>query len=327
MKIFITGATGFIGIHLVKRLFQTDHKLYCLVRKTSNTHELEKLGANLITIIGDVTDKNSLLEGMKGCDWVVNLANVYSFWEPDQKIYAKINIEGTKNVMEAALETGISKVVHISTALVYGKPSDCPFTEESEVGPFRFSEYSRTKYWGDLVAWELYKTRGLPLVVIYPGSILGSGDLKPSGQYIMDLLQRRLPCTVFNDSILTFVYVKDVAEAIVKAAEKEGNIGEKYVVGKYQLSMGELNKMVSEISGVDLPKIALPDSLTTLTATLLTLLAKLIKRPPIWGMSRDAVRVTKEGFRFDGSKAERELGISYTPLRVALEEAIASYQS
>ncbi len=125
MKIFITGATGFIGTHLVRRLAQTEHKLCCLVRKTSNIHYLKELGVTLIT--GDVADRDSLLQGMRGCDWVVNLANVYSYWEPDNRVYKKVNVEGTRNVMECALETGISKMVHVSTAGIYGKPEDFSF--------------------------------------------------------------------------------------------------------------------------------------------------------------------------------------------------------
>lgn len=324
MKIFITGATGFIGTHLVKRLARTDHRLYCLVRKSSQVGAIEQPGVTLIT--GDVTDKDSLLESMKGCDWVINLANIYSFWEPDNRVFKAVNVDGNRNVMECALETGISKVMHVSTGGIYGKPGDDPVTEESPVGPVRFCEYFQTKYEGDLIAWELYEKKGLPLVVIYPCAVLGPGDPKATGQYIKDLINRRLPATIFHDSVLTWVHVRDVAEAIVKAAEKEDNIGEKYIAGKHQLSLKELNEMVSEISGVPLPKLRLPDSIVTINAGLLTWLADIIKKPPIWGMSRDRIRVMKEGFRFDGSKVERELGITYTPVRIALEDAIASYR-
>ena len=325
MKIFITGATGFIGTHLIKRLARTEHPLYCLVRKSSQVRAIEQPGVTLVT--GDVTDKNSLFEGMKGCDWVINLANIYSFWEPDNQVFKAVNVEGNRNVMECALETGISKMVHVSTGGIYGKPADCPFTEESPVGPVRFCEYFQTKYEGDLITWELYEKKGLPLVVIYPCAVLGSGDPKATGQYIKDLINRRLPATIFHDSVLTWVHVRDVAEAIVKAAEKEDNIGEKYLVGKHQMSLKEFNEMVSQISGVRLPMMRLPDSVVTINARLLTWLAGIIKKPPIWGMSVDQIGVMKEGFIVDGSKVERELGITYTPVRVALEQAIASYRA
>ncbi|UCD94496.1 MAG: NAD-dependent epimerase/dehydratase family protein, partial [Candidatus Zixiibacteriota bacterium] len=293
-------------------------------RKTSDTRELLELGVTSVT--GDLTDRASVLEGMKGCDWVINLANIYTFWEPDKQVYTDVNIEGNRNVMEAALETGIHKMVHVSTAGIYGKPAERPFSEESPVGPVRFSEYFRTKYEGDLIAWDLYKRKGLPLVVIYPCAVLGPGDPKTTGQYIQDLIHRRMPATVFHDSILTWVHVRDVAEAIVRAAEKENNIGEKYLIGRQELSLKEFNDMVRDISGVRLPRMRLPDSIVTINARLLTWLADIIKKPPLWGMSVDQIRTMKEGFRVDGSKAERELDITYTPVQQALEEAIASYQ-
>jgi dihydroflavonol-4-reductase len=321
MKTFVTGATGFIGSHVVKRLAQSEHELYCLVRKTSHVGELG-LGATLIT--GDVTDKDSLLEGMRGCDGVINLAAIYSFWEPNKRIYTDVNVEGARNVMECALETDVSKVVQVSTALVYGKPADCPFNEESPVGPVRFSEYARTKYAGDLIAWDLYEKKGLPLVMMYLGAVLGPGDPKSSGRYIKGLIHRRIPARVCEDAIMTYVHVRDVAEAIVRALEKENNIGQKYLVGKHRLSYRAYNELISKISGVPLPKRRFPNSVVMVIATLRTWLADLTKKRPATSIAE--VRTMKEGFAFDGSKAERELGIAYTPIRVALEEAIASYQ-
>jgi dihydroflavonol-4-reductase len=324
MKIFITGGTGFIGRYTTELLSKTNHQLKLLVRKTSNSSFLNKL--NVTTVKGDMTDKKSLLEGMKDCDSVINIAAHYTFWEPDNKIYSEVNIEGTRNVMECALETGIKKIVHISTAGIYGKPKDDPFNEESTVGPTQFSEYFRTKYEAEKIVWNLYREKSLPVVVIYPVCVLGAGDTKASGRYIQDIINRRLPATVFRNGIFSYVYVKDVAQAIVNALEKENNIGEKYLVGNYRYTWGEINKMISEISGVSLPKFNLPDSITMMNAFLLTGLANLIKKPPLWGMAIDQMKVMKVGFSIDGSKAERELGIKYTPIRVALEEAINSFK-
>ncbi len=326
MKVFLTGATGFIGAHVARRLAGAGHEMRCLVRKRSRARELEELGASLI--IGDVRARDPMLGGMKGCDWAINLANLYSFWEPDRRTYTGVNVEGTRSVMECALEAGVSKVVHVSTAAVYGKPADSPFTEASPVGPERFSEYSRTKYEGDLVAWGLYEKKGLPLVMVYPGAVLGPGDPKPTGRYIEAFVHRRIGATAFADTVFTFVDVRDVAEAIARAAEKEGNIGEKYLVGKHQLSMRELNLMMGEISGVPPPRIGLPDSLVRVAAALLTFLADLTKKPPsaMGGLCADQVRMMRAGIIFDGSKAERELALTYTPIRSTLEEAVASYR-
>ncbi|MGB5529429.1 MAG: hypothetical protein WBQ32_05615, partial [Ignavibacteriaceae bacterium] len=141
---------------------------------------------------------------------------------------------------------------------------------------------------------------------------------------IKDLISRKLPATVFSNHTFSFVYVKDVAQAILNALEKENNIGEKYLVGNNRYTWKELNKMISEISGVPLPKLSMPDFITMMNAYMLTGIADLIKKPPLWGMAIDQMKVMKAGFSVDGSKAERELGIKYTPIRVALEEAINS---
>jgi dihydroflavonol-4-reductase len=320
MKIFITGATGFIGTHLINRLVQSEHEAICLVRPTSNVKKLEKLGVTLV--LGDVTDPHSVLEGMKGCDWVMNLANIHSFWERDRSLYWKVNVTGTGNVMESALRTKIKKVIHVSTVAIWGKPLTWPITEDKDVGPERFSDYARTKYEGDLVAWELFRNKGLPLVVIYPAGVIGPGNTKYSGQYTQNLVHERLPLLAFKESISTFVHVKDVADAIVRAAEKKDNIGEKYIVGTHQLSIREYSELISEVSGAKLPRYTMPDWFAGTNAFLLTMFGRVTGISPLWGLSIDAAKTLEQDLAADGSKAQRELGITYTPVRKAIEDEI-----
>lgn len=324
MRVFVTGGTGFVGTRTVERLAQGGYEVHCLARRSSDTARLVELGCQLS--YGDVTDRGSVLKGMRGCEWVVHLANVYSFWEPDKGVYRRVNVEGTRNVMEAALEANVSKVAHISTSGVWGNTPDAPFTEERPVGTKRFTEYAQSKYEGDEVVWELYRQKGLPVVVLYPGPVLGAGDPKSPGQYIRDLIERRVPGRLFEDSAWTFVHVNDVAEAIVKALEKEGNEGEKYLIGKHTLTMGEFTRMVCETSGAPLPRRRMPGPVAMAGATLATKVADLTGRPPFSGMSTDSVRNLKESGVFDGSKAERELGVTYTPIREAIEEEVASHR-
>ena len=112
MKIFITGATGFIGKQVLEQLRNTQHDIRCLVRKTNpNIQKLASSGVKVI--VGDVLDKPAMFEGMTGCDWVINLANVYSFWEPDKSIFKVTNVDGTRNVMECGLEAKVSKIIHM----------------------------------------------------------------------------------------------------------------------------------------------------------------------------------------------------------------------
>jgi dihydroflavonol-4-reductase len=161
--------------------------------------------------------------------------------------------------------------------------------------------------------------------MVYPGGVLGPDDPKATGEYIQNLMHGRMPATVFDDVLFPWVHVRDVAEIIVRAAEKESNAGEKYLAVAQNLSFGQINQMISEISGVALPRLKMPDWLTIANAMLLTALANIIKKPPLLGMALDQIRTMRVGAEADGSKSERELGMEYTPIRVALEEAIGSY--
>jgi dihydroflavonol-4-reductase len=313
MKTFVTGGTGFIGTHVVRKLSEKGHELHCLVRETSDVSTLEGVGASLAP--GDVTDKESVLSGVRGCEWVVNLANLFEFWIPDRQAYHAVNVEGTRNVMEAAKSAGVSKVIHISTLAVYGNAS-WPVTEDTELGPECFSEYARTKRAGEVLVRELYAEGGLPLVTIYPGGVLGPDDPKAAGRYLRNLVRRKMPARV---------YVGDVADTIVRALEKENNIGERYLLAADNLTFGEINTLVSEISGVKLPWLTLPDAVTMMGARFATALANVIRKPPVLDMSVDEMSLMRHGLEADGSKAVRELGLTYTPFRTALEEAIQSF--
>ncbi len=324
MKVFVTGGTGFIGTQVVRRLAKDGHQLYCLARSTSQTDALRRMGAEIV--FGDVTDRPSLLEGMKGCDWVANLANFFEFWTSNRRIYRDMNVTGTRNVMEAAVETGASKVLHVSTMAIFGN-AKWPVSENSELGENCASEYARTKREGDQVAWDLYRQQNLPLVMIYPGAVLGPGDRKAAGRYIGKLARGKMPAQVFTDSVFPWVHVRDVAEAIVLALEKKGNVGQKYVVVAESLTFGRINRMVSELSERKLPRFILPDFATIASAHLCTWLAYLTRRPPLLDLAIDEVRLLKQGCQADGSKAARELGLTYTPIRLALEDEIAGVKS
>lgn len=325
MKLFVTGATGFVGKWTVRRLVERGHETRCLVRASSRTGELRRMGLELAH--GDLRDRASLLRGMSGCDGVVNIAAAYSFWLARKRDWTDVNVAGTRNIMDCALEARVSKVVQVSSLVVYGKPAERPFTERSAEGPRRFSEYARTKRVGDRIAWELHASRRLPLVVVYPGGILGPDDPKATGDYIRNLVRRRLPTTVFHDSPFPWVHVRDVAEILVRAVEARDNVGERYFAAAENLTFGEINEMIGEISAVPLPRLRLPAMLAMTSAALLTTLSRLTRRPPPWGMSLDQMRTMKEGAVVDGGKAARELGIAYSPVRTALEEAVASVRA
>lgn len=252
MKVMVTGGTGFIGGYVLGRLAGSGHNIRCLARRTSDTSAVEEIGAEII--VGDVRDRESVKKAVNGMDAVIHLANIYEFWIPHKKDYQAVNVEGTRNVMEEASAAGVAKVVHVSSQVVYGVPEENPFSEDSAPSSKRLSLYAETKHTGEMVAWALHKDRGLPLIVVYPAAAVGQGDRKPSGRYIADLAKRRMPLQVFRNTVLTWVDVKDVAEIIVRALEKEGNIGERYFAGTQRHSFAELNGFVAEAVGVRLPR-------------------------------------------------------------------------
>ncbi len=259
MRVLVTGGTGFIGARVVALLLQEGHEVTCLVRSSSPAATaLASLGAALAE--GDVTEPPSLTRAFAACEAVVHCAALYSTWEADPSRYTRVNEEGTEYVMWAAQEEGIRKAVLVSTALVYGEPTDCPFTEESRPGPVRYSAYVESKYRGERQAWRLHREAGLPLAVVYPGAVIGPGDPNVTGDYIRRLLSGTLPARVFEDSLNTYVYVDDVARGIVAALEHEGNEGERYLLGRYRASYAEYNRMIAELAGIDPPLLKLPDT-------------------------------------------------------------------
>jgi dihydroflavonol-4-reductase len=326
MKVFITGATGFIGGYVMQELAAAGHMLHCLVwdKEKNPADKLKQFRAKWV--VGDVTDQALLAQAMQGCDAVVHLAGLYTMWEPDPGLYTHVNVKGTRAVMAAALQAGVSKAIDVSTYAIYNRSDQTPFDEHSQPVLPQASEYARTKYLGELEAWKLYE-QGLPLVMIYPCNVMGAGDTRPTGSYLDYLITGRLPATMFNHSVLTFVHVRDVALAICRALEKPGNIGEKYIIGDERLKVAEVNRLIASCAGVKTPLLSLPDPLAMASAGLLTALANWTKRPPLWGLSVDYGRTVRKGLNATGVKAARELGIRYTPVCEAIRESVAWYRN
>jgi len=319
MKTFITGATGFIGTEVVRRFTNTPHQLVCLVRRPEAAPALEATGAEVV--FGDVTRPWTVVEGMRGCEAVIHLAAAFDFWKPDRAEFRRVNVDGTRGVMEAALTVGVRKVVNVSTAAVWGHV-DGPITEAVPFGLSCASEYARTKRAGDAVAWHLYEQNGLPLVGIYPAAVFGPDDPKATGRYITRLAAGHLPAQVCTSHTFSLVHVRDVADAILRALERPDNIGARYLLCAATLTFGELNHLIATAAGTALPRWSMPDWMTTAGAAALTAGATVIRRPPPLDLALDQVRFMRQGFHVDGSLAERELGLCYTPLDQGIREVV-----
>ncbi|MDX9866058.1 MAG: NAD-dependent epimerase/dehydratase family protein [Anaerolineaceae bacterium] len=321
MKIFITGGTGFIGGHVARRLVEAGHQLHGLVRETSDTSSLQEMGAHLVT--GTVNDLAALQGGMRDCDVLIHLANVYSFWEPDMRILPRVNVAGTRTVMQAAVAADVKRVIDVSTVAVYGVPAEQPFNEETPHALSLTTLYARTKRQAEEIVRQTAAEHGMELVVLQPGAVIGAGDTRATGQYLEALLDGRLPLMSFSETQMNFIHVADVCDAVVRCLTADDVVGETYLLGGTQMTMWAYLGLISEMGGVRMPYVKLPVIVPTVLGWFLTPLAHLIKRPPIWGLSNDQVRMLRDGFCFDGSKAERELGICYRPVRDAVADAVA----
>ena len=321
MKVFITGATGFIGGHLAKQLAQSGYELRCLARSTSDTSALEALGVELVQ--GALHDAARLQQAMQGCDALVHAAGVYSFWEPDMGVLERVNVGGTQAVMQAAAVAGVQHVIYVSTVAVYGVPQEKPFTEDSLPAARLTTRYARTKRRAEEIVHQVAAKHGMELVVLQPGAVIGAGDTRATGQYLQELLEGRLPLMSFHKTQMNFIHVLDVCDAVQHSLERPELAGQTFLLGGTQMTMWQYLEMISEICGAHLPYIRFPVIVPTILGWVLTPLAHLFKKPPIWGLSNDQVRMLRDGFWFDGNKAERELGIHYRSVRQAVAEAVA----
>ncbi len=319
---FVTGGTGFIGAHLVRALLARGRTVRCLVRSSSRLSNLEGLPVEIVT--GDVTDAASLARAMGGAKIVYHCAADYRLSARHPREIHAANVEGTRNVLAAASEIGAERVVHTSSVGALGLTHDGrPGNEKTPVEPRSLiGHYKKSKHEAECVAVE-FAARGLPVVIVNPSTPVGERDIKPTptGQMIVDFLNRRMPAYV--ETGLNLVDVRDVAEGHVLAAEK-GRVGEKYILGNRDMTLKEIFDALSKLTGVPSPAIKLPHWIPLAAAAVSTLASKVAARPP--RVPLEGVRMSRHKMYFDSSKAVRELGLPQSPVEEALGRAVAWFR-
>ena len=321
----ITGATGFVGRHVVRRLLEEpDVRFRCLVRPASSLETLEKHRDRIEVVRGDVEEPSSLAPLLEGAWGVINLAGYRDFWSQDRDLYYRLNTQGAENVFRAALDAKAKKVVQVSTPLAFGVPSRIPFDEETEPGPHP-SDYARSKHRGDEIGWKLHREEGLPLTVVYLAAVIGAGDPRPTME-VRRAVEKRLPVLVGADTTYTYVHVRDAAEAIVRALLSPSSVGRSYLIGTERASTRAYFELIGELAEVPVPRWNLPERALLPVAKVLERVARWTGRRP--ALPVDILKTTAAGsLVFDGSRAEEELEMRYTPLREALREAVEEIQS
>lgn len=326
-KVLVTGASGFVGSALVRALIRRGDEVHVLVRKGGPPYpNLENLPVKIHH--GDVEYPMSLREAMQGRDVVYHAAAVYQFfpwWRKKVPAIYKINVNGTKNVLGAAKQAGVRRMVHTSSIITIGVSEKGE--DSNEETPLRDgqlkSHYARSKYEAEsLVLAEARK--GFPAVVVNPGIVIGERDSKPtpSGEVIVKFLNRSYPA--YFETVWCVADVDDVAEGHIQAAEK-GRVGERYILcNKHHPTLKEIFKILEKITGIRAPFLKIPYPLLLSFAYFDEWSIKLVKHRPL--LPSEGLKFCRSFLRCDNSKAVRELGYTTTPLEQTLEKAVKWYR-
>lgn len=316
MTTLVTGGTGYIGGKIVHALLDRGEKVRVFARKTSRTENLIHSGVEIAN--GDILDQDSLESALKDCDTLYHIAAIYSYWVPDKALLMQTEIEGTRNVMTAARNAGINKVIYTSTTFTIGEKRGETGNENTAHRGYFCTAYEEAKYHAELVVHE-FARQGLPVVIVNPGGVYGPGGLGATGEPIVDVLNGRLPM-IFS-GVTSLVYIDDVVQGHLLAAEK-GRPGERYILTWGYTDIAEFIKKICQLAGVRAPVVG-PLFMAQLTASLTEFVSRITKRPPL--LAKDVVAMLAHGVRLDGSKAERELGLRYTALEEALTKTLEWY--
>jgi len=325
MKCFVTGASGFIGSNLVHELAARGHRVKALVRTESDMRGL--VGAKFVPVTGDILDRKLLEREIEGCDWCFHVAASYHLWLRNYAPMYEVNVEGTRNVLEAAAKVGCQKIIYTSTVGCIGLPKkvDGKFTPTTESEPVSdaqmTSDYKRSKFRAEAVAADLFRKKGLPIIIVNPSAPVGPRDVRPTptGRLIVDFLNRRLPA--YLETGLNWVHVRDVAIGHILAAEK-GTFGERYILGNKDgnWTMQETLAVLQEITGIPAPKIKIPHWVAYRAAEISEMISFFSGKPPKAPLA--GVRMARYKMWFNPAKAIRELGLPQTPPKQALADAV-----
>lgn len=313
-SILITGATGYIGQRLAMRLAEEGHTIHVLCRSEANVPE----HSNIRMFKGDITDKNSLIEAIKDCEEVYHMAGFARVWAKDPLTYEHVNVKGTLNVLDAALDVGAKKVVFTSTAGVLGPSEDRPVVEDDPRQVDFFNEYEETKNRAESLIRKRVQ-EGEHIVIVNPPRVYGPGLMSESNAVtrLVDLYLKGKWRVMPGDGTKTgsYVYVDDVVNGHVLAMEK-GRPGERYILGGTNASYLDFFDTLANVSGIQKKLIKVPIAAMTTFAGLQLLRTKLTGRAPL--ITPKWVRKYLYSWSLSSEKAQKELGYTYK----SLEEGI-----
>lgn len=322
MTTLVTGASGFLGSHVTRLLAQRGERIRVLLRPTSHTRLLEGLGVERVS--GDLRDPASLERALAGVRTVYHVAADYRLWARDPREIYESNLQGTRNLLQAAGRAQVEKFVYTSTVGTVAVQRDGVLPNEDTVTALdeMIGAYKRSKWLAEQEARKA-AAAGLPVVIVNPTTPVGPGDAKPTptGRVIIDFLNGRMPAYV--DTGLNFVPVEDAAAGLLLAA-RLGRMGERYILGGENLTLKQALEILSQVSGRPAPRVRVPHTLALAAGYADAALSRLIGREP--QIPLDGVRMARHSMFVNAEKARAELGFSPGPLAAAFEGAVRWYE-
>jgi dihydroflavonol-4-reductase len=320
VKAFVTGGTGFIGQHLVRKLRERGDDVVALVRSPSKAGPLREMGVQIVE--GDLSDESAIREGVTGAEGVFHVGATYKVGIPKTEHAAMYdaNVKGTERVIDNAVEAGAQRIIYVSTGNVYGNTHG-QVVDESYVRPQPpdfLSYYDQTKYEAHQAALERIKA-GAPVIIVQPGGVYGPDDPSEIGNMIDQARTGKLKMRLFPEAGFNFIYVEDVADGILFAYDK-GRIGEAYNLAGEKATMGDLVEKTSELSGRKPPRVTMPAALMKMAIPVGPVVGKLMGFPPNLG---ELIK-TSDGVTFwmTDQKARDELGFKTRDLDTGLRQTL-----
>jgi dihydroflavonol-4-reductase len=314
-RVFVTGGTGVIGSALVARLLERGDEVVALARSDAAAAALEGRGVQVVR--GDTVDQDALARGMEGCAYAFHVAGVNALCVDDERPLQRVNVDGAVAAARAAARAGVPRLVHTSSAATLGEPPGTVGNEDTPHRGWYLSAYERTKTEGERAALAAAREVGQDLVCVNPSSVQGPGRAGGTGRFLLAFLDGRLK--LFVDTHVSMVDIADCVEGHLLAAERGVN-GERYVLNGMTLTIMEALALASDVAGVQRSPRLVPRRLATVAATMVEGAFRLIRRQP--PVCREMVNTLLHGHQYDGSRAERELGLRYTEPRETIRRTV-----
>ena len=324
MTTLVTGASGFVGNAVMRHCLAREEKVRVLVRANSDRRLIDNYQVEVVQ--GDLSDRDSLEAALNGCDYLYHVAADYRLWSRYPEQLYQSNVDGTRNIMLAALDQKVKRIVYTSSVATLGLHADGSPSDETT--PVSLSDmvgdYKRSKYLAEREVESLIIERGLPAVIVNPSTPVGPGDLKPTptGQMILDAITGKMPAYV--DTGLNIVHVDDVAIGHLSAMDK-GEIGESYILGAADMTLQEILAYIAKLIEQKPPVVKLPHNLILPIAWVMERIASVTHQPPRVTVS--GVQLAKKKMFFSHAKAKDVLDYSPRSAHSALADAVEWFQS